>query len=203
MDSAYAHPEALVDVAWIAAHLDDPAVRLVEVDVSPATYDRGHIPGAVMWNAYTDLRGNAYRPVSGEAIARLFSRSGISPETTVVFYGYGGVLGFWLMKLYGHDDVRLLNGSRDSWVQAGHDWTTVVPAIEPSTYPPVREDTDLVALRDTVADDIGKHANLLVDVRSRAEYVGENFWPSGAPYETGRAGRWATINSASRVPQHR
>jgi len=189
MDSGYAHPEVLVDAAWIAAHLDDASVRLVEVDVSPAIYDHGHIEGAVLWNAYTDLRGDAYRPVSSEDIASLFSRSGISPETTVVFYGYGAVLGFWLMKLYGHDDVRLLNGSRDLWVHTGHDWTTTVRTIAPSTYPRVREDNDLVASRGAVADDLGKHANLLLDVRSRAEYEGVYFWPSGAPNETGRAGR--------------
>ena len=69
MDSGYAHPEVLVDVAWIAAHLDDASVRLVEVDVIPATYDHGHIEGAVLWNAYTDLRGDAYRPVSSEAVS--------------------------------------------------------------------------------------------------------------------------------------
>jgi thiosulfate/3-mercaptopyruvate sulfurtransferase len=189
MDSGYAHPEVLVDVAWVAAHLDDPAVRLVEVDVSPATYNGGHIDGAVLWNAYTDLRSDGYRPVGAEKITSLLSHSGITPETTIVFYGYGGVLGFWLMKMYGHNDVRLLNGIRDLWSRAGHGWSTSVPAIEPSSYPQVREDHDLIASRDVVADDIGKNANLLLDVRARAEYEGEIFWPSGAPNETGRAGR--------------
>jgi len=197
MESGYAHPEVLVDVPWMATHLNDPDVRLVEVDVSPATYDKGHIPGAVLWNAYTDLRGDSYRPASDEEITSLLSRSGILPETTVVFYGYGGVLGFWLMKMYGHRDVRLLNGNRDSWKQAGHDWTTAKPAIEPAHYPTVREDGDLIASRTDLVDDIGKQANLLLDVRSRAEYIGENFWPSGAPYDTGRAGR---IPGALHVP---
>lgn len=189
MDEANEHSAALVNVAWIAAHLDDPTLRLVEVDVSPSTYDSGHIEGAVLWNAYSDLRGDAYRPVSGEEITGLFSRSGISPETTVVFYGYGGVLGFWLMKMYGHDDVRLMNGNRHLWEQAGHDWSTSAPTIEPSNYPQVQVNRDLIASRDVVANEIGMNAQLLLDVRSRAEYEGENFWPSGAPNETGRAGR--------------
>jgi thiosulfate/3-mercaptopyruvate sulfurtransferase len=189
MESRYAHPEALVTTDWIAAHLNDEDVRLVEVDVSPAPYEAGHIKGAVLWNAYRDLRGAAYRPVTNAEVRELFSRSGIGPETTVVFYGYGGVLGFWLMKMYGQDDVRLLNGNRDSWVGAGHKWTTDKPTFESASYPEVHMDAHVVASRNAVADDIEKGDNLLLDVRSRAEYVGENFWPSGAPYDTGRAGR--------------
>src|ERR1700686_4320475 len=100
-----------VDVAWIAAHLDDPKVRIVEIDVSRAAYDQGHIPGAVLWNAYADLRDAGYRPIPRADFERVLSRSGISPETTVVFYGYGAFLGFWLMKAYGHRDARVLDGN--------------------------------------------------------------------------------------------
>jgi thiosulfate/3-mercaptopyruvate sulfurtransferase len=90
--------EAVVDVEWIAARLGDEGVRLVEVDVSRAAYDAGHILGAVLWNAYADLRAADYRPAPAADLRRLLSRSGIRPETTVVAYGYGAPLGFWLLK---------------------------------------------------------------------------------------------------------
>ena len=89
---------AVVDVEWVAAHLADPDVRLIEVDVSRAAYDEGHIPGAVLWNAYADLRDSAYQPISDEELRRLLARSRIGPETTVITYGYGAHLGFWLLK---------------------------------------------------------------------------------------------------------
>ena len=89
-------PDVRIDTQWIAAHVGDPKVRIVEVDVSPATYDQGHIPGALLWDAYADLRDPACRPVPPPELRRLFSRSGIAPETTVVVYGYAAALGFWL-----------------------------------------------------------------------------------------------------------
>ena len=90
-------PFGRVDVDWIASHLGDSQVRLVEVDVSRVAYDAGHIPGAVIWDAYAHLRDAAYRPVPRPGLQRLLSRSGITPESTVVTYGYAGPLGFWLL----------------------------------------------------------------------------------------------------------
>ena len=116
-----------IDTTWLAAHADDPNVRVVEVDVSPAAYNAGHLPGAVFWNAYTDLRGPDYRPVGNSDLAALLARSGIEAGTTVVFYGYGAALGYWLLTAHGHADVRLLVGSRDLWEQAGNEWSTDVP----------------------------------------------------------------------------
>jgi 3-mercaptopyruvate sulfurtransferase SseA len=135
-----AEHESLVDVDWVAAHVGDPRVRLVEVDVSRAAYDGGHIPGAVLWNAYTDLRDAGYRPVPAAELTLLLSRSGVTPETTVVFYGYGAPLGFWLLKAFGHDDVRMLMGSREQWAQAGHDWSMVVPEPVEGVYTPAVAD---------------------------------------------------------------
>ena len=132
--------EDIVDVRWIVTHAGDPRVRLVEVDVSRAAYEQGHIPGAILWNAYADLRDSAYRPVPPPALQRLFSRSGISPETTVVFYGYAAPLGFWLMKAHGHRDVRMLVGPRDQWVEAGEPWAQAVPQLAESPYPLPTED---------------------------------------------------------------
>jgi thiosulfate/3-mercaptopyruvate sulfurtransferase len=90
-------PDARVDAAWIASHIDDPSVRFVELDVSAAAYNAGHIPGAVLWNAYTHLRHSDYRPVSAAELQDLLRKSGVTPDTTVVFYGYGAHLGFWLL----------------------------------------------------------------------------------------------------------
>ena len=92
-----------VDVDWIGAHLNDPDVRLVEIDVSRAAYDKGHIPGAVLWNAYTDLRDPNYSPVGLAELGRLLMRSGITPDTCVVTYGYSAPLGFWLLRAHGHE----------------------------------------------------------------------------------------------------
>ena len=104
--------DVLVHPGWLEAHLHDPSVRVIEVDVSRAAYDRWHIDGAVLWNVYADLKDPGYQLVSTPAVRRLFQRSGITPDTTVVFYGYAPALGLWLMKLYGHPDVRILDCSR-------------------------------------------------------------------------------------------
>src|SRR6201996_986438 len=107
--------DALAGRQWLAAHLHDPLVRVVEVDVSPAAYNDWHIDGATLWNVYADLKDADYRLVDATALERLFKSSGIEPDSTVVCYGYAPALGLWLMKLYGHRDVRILNCSRDTW----------------------------------------------------------------------------------------
>ena len=94
-------------------------MRVVEVDVSSRAYDEWHIDGAVLWNVYQDLKDADYRLVDTAAVERLLARSGISPDSTVVFYGYAPAMGFWLMKLYGHHDVRILDCSRDAWRDEG------------------------------------------------------------------------------------
>src|SRR5262249_36923354 len=115
-----ARTDVRVDPEWIADPLEDGDLRLVEVDVSPAAYDAGHIPGAVLWNAYTDLRRPDYTPITSAEVAALLSRSGIGQSTTIVLYGYGAYLGFWLMKRIGHERVLLMDGARERWEQAGH-----------------------------------------------------------------------------------
>lgn len=177
-----------VDVDWIAAHVGDPGVRLVEVDVSRAAFDEGHIPGAVVWNAYTDLRDKKYRPVGMAELERLFSRSGIAPDTCVVVYGYSAPLGFWLLKTHGHQDVRILIGPREQWAQAGHEWSTGTPEPNESAHPPVVTNADWLASRQGVEDAIDDPAQIILDVRAEAEYSGEIFWPSGATADAGRTG---------------
>jgi len=123
--------EVLVRPEWLQAHLSDPHVRVVEVDVSTAAYDDWHIDGAVLWNIYADLKDADYRLAGTTALERLVARSGIGPDSTVVFYGYAPALGLWLMKLYGHRDVRILDCSRDTWRAAGYAWSTT--ATKPPT----------------------------------------------------------------------
>jgi thiosulfate/3-mercaptopyruvate sulfurtransferase len=178
----------IADAAWVAAHVGDPSVRVVELDVSRAAYDAGHIPGAVLWNAYSDLRDDAYKPIGLQELERLLSRSGVSPEMTLIFYGYGAALGLWLMTAHGHGDVRMLEGPRDRWVLDGHEWSTDVPEPAESSYPLTGARADLLAAQTAVESAIGDQGQVLLDVRAPAEYSGERFWPSGATADVGRAG---------------
>jgi thiosulfate/3-mercaptopyruvate sulfurtransferase len=179
--------QALVGPDWIAARVDDPSVRVVEVDVSPAAFAAGHIPGAVFWNAYGDLRPDDFRPLPSSEFAGLLSRSGIAADTTVVFYGYGAYLGYWLMRSHGHAQVSLMDGPRERWLEDGHAWTTDVRAPTPSRYPIAAARSGL-ATRAAVLGLIGDPDSVLLDVRSREEFAGERFWPSGGMQEGGRAG---------------
>jgi thiosulfate/3-mercaptopyruvate sulfurtransferase len=132
-NTVYANPDALVSADWLAAHLDDPGIRVVEVDVSPKSYGEGHIPGAVFWNIYRDLKDSSHQLVDGSVFENILSTSGITPSTKVVFYGYGPVLGYWLLKLYRHPDVSVLNLSKREWQEDARPWTTDKP--EPQAPP--------------------------------------------------------------------
>jgi thiosulfate/3-mercaptopyruvate sulfurtransferase len=186
--SILAKPDTLVDAAWVAAHLQDPDVRLVEVDVSRSAYDAGHLEGAILWDVYKDLLQPSYHIIEAPALEQLLSSSGIPPESTVVFHGYAGALGFWLLSLYRHRDVRLLDGSRKRWEAGRLAMTTTVPALAPSTYRLQEPDSTIRAVRETVEAAIGAPNSLLLDVRSELEYTGERFWPSLPPQGDERAG---------------
>jgi thiosulfate/3-mercaptopyruvate sulfurtransferase len=180
--------ELLVDPEWIADHSDQTDLRLVEVDVSPTAFDSGHIPGAVFWNAYSDLREPDYSPVATTELVALLSRSGIEHSSTIVLYGYGAYLGYWLMKSLGHERVVLMDGPRERWEQAGYEWSR--QARQPATvsYPDPAGAEPIVASRDDVTQLIGQPDGLILDVRSHEEFEGDRFWPSGATEDTGRAG---------------
>ena len=197
--------EALVGPGWIAARSGDPSVRVVEVDVSPAAFDAGHIPGAAFWNAYGDLRPVEYRPLNPSEFADLLSRSGISPDATVVFYGYGAYLGYWLMRSHSHEKVHLMGGPRDRWPKAGHAWTTDGPAFTAVPYPIDSAQSDVVAQADVLAL-VGDPDAAVVDVRSHEEFTGERFWPSGGMQEGGRSGHipaavWLPIDITQQGPE--
>ncbi|HUC21485.1 MAG TPA: rhodanese-like domain-containing protein [Streptosporangiaceae bacterium] len=178
----------LVDPEWLHVHLSDPRVRVVEVDVSPAAYNDWHIDGATLWNVYADLKDAEYRLVSAAALQRLVTSSGVDPDSTVVFYGYAPALGLWLMKLYGHRDVRILNCSRDAWRAGGHPWSTAASELPSGRRRLGRENSRVRADLTAVREAIGQPGITLVDVRSAAEYAGERFWPSGGMEPGGRAG---------------
>jgi thiosulfate/3-mercaptopyruvate sulfurtransferase len=193
------HPETdlLVDTEWLERNLHDPRLRVVEVDVTPAAYRDGHIPGAVLWNVYTDLKDAEYRLVESATFERLVERSGISRDSEVVFYGYAPAMGFWLMKLYGHARVRILDAARVTWQREGRAWSTDTDQPAQTRYPLPEEDHRIRASQAQVERAIDDPAHTVLDVRSDPEYRGERFWPSGGLQEDGRAGH---IPSAAHVP---
>jgi thiosulfate/3-mercaptopyruvate sulfurtransferase len=180
--------QVLVNPEWLQAHLSDPHVRVIEVDVSATAYDEWHIDGAVLWNVYADLKDADYRLVGTTALEQLVVRSGIDPHSTVVFYGYAPALGLWLMKLYGLRDVRILDCSRDTWRAGGYPWSNAATEPAAGGFRLGREDLVIRADRAAVGQAIGQPGITLVDVRSAAEYEGERFWPSGGMEPGGRAG---------------
>ena len=163
-------------------------MAVVEVDVSPATYQAGHIPGAVLWNIYTDLKDEDYQLRDQGAIEALVQRSGIEADTTVVFYGYGPAIGLWLLRWCGHRSVALLDAGRDQWQEQGRPWTAEVPAPPTSAYRLAATDDRVRARWPQVLEVAGDPAGTIVDVRSRDEFEGGRFWPSGGMDPDGRAG---------------
>ena len=176
--------DVLVDPLWLAQHLHDPQLRVVEIDVSPKAYDAGHIPGAVFWNVYTDLKDANYQLLDKTAFAELLSRSGIDADTTVVFYGYAPATGVWLMKLYGHVDARMLDCARDVWENEGLPWDADVPAPTPTRYHLGDEDPQLRVRAFDVERAITDSTRQLIDVRSEAES-----WAIGS----GRRAAWRRV----------
>jgi thiosulfate/3-mercaptopyruvate sulfurtransferase len=178
----------LVGPEWLEAHLADPAVRVVEVDVSRGAYDAGHIDGAVLWDLYQDVKDSEYRTVDEAALRRLIERSGISPASTVVFYGYAPAMGFWIMKLFGHRDVRILDVARTTWRDAGRPWSDTVDQPAVGRYPLPAPDGRIRIDQSELAAAIDDPARVILDVRTGLEFSGERFWPSGGIPEGARAG---------------
>jgi thiosulfate/3-mercaptopyruvate sulfurtransferase len=202
-NATYAHPEVLVDTDWVAAHGNDPNVRLVEVDVDTKAYDTGHIAGAVGWNWQLDTQDTVRRDIPGpEAFADLLGRSGITPDTTIVLYGdnnnWFATYAFWLLKYYGHKDARLLNGGRKKWLAENRPVTTDAPVITRATYPLGQPLAELRALRGVVEQSLGNAGHGLVDVRSPKEFSGELLAPENLPQEGAQRG--GHIPGAANIP---
>jgi thiosulfate/3-mercaptopyruvate sulfurtransferase len=201
--AGYAHPEVLVSTQWLAAHLSDPNTRVIEVDVDTAAYDTGHIPGAVAWSWKTDLSDAVRRDITPwYQLESLLKRSGIEPQTTIIIYGdnnnWFAAYGFWLFKIYGHKDVRLMNGGRVKWLnESDKELTTELPKIVPTQYRASGPDLSLRALLpEMLRVQPGKSCNL-VDVRSPDEFTGKVIAPPGMTETAQRGGH---IPGAKGIP---
>jgi thiosulfate/3-mercaptopyruvate sulfurtransferase len=198
----YANREALVSTEWLAAHLNEPGQRLIEVDVNPALYGGGHIEGAVGWDWKKDLQDPTVRDLaSREALEQKLGESGVTSDTTILLYGdnnnWFAAYAYWALKYYGHDDVKLVNGGRVKWEAEGRPYTTDEPRATPTQYRfPGEPREDLRAYRDEVRDAIGKVG--LVDVRSPGEFSGALLAPENLPQEGAQRG--GHIPTAVNVP---
>jgi thiosulfate/3-mercaptopyruvate sulfurtransferase len=194
--------EVLVDSDWARAHLEDPDVRFVEVDVDTTSYEQSHIPGAVGWNWTSQLADGIRRDIATrEEFSELLDKSGIGPQTTIVLYGdnnnWFAAWAYWQLKLFGHKDVRILNGGRKFWLDNGLPLSTDVPSHKASGYKLPEPDFALRAYRDDILPRIGDAELVLVDVRSPAEFNGEIIAPPGMSETAQRAGH---IPGAASIP---
>ena len=199
----YAHPEVLVDTQWVADRLNDPKVKIIEVDVDTSAYDTGHIKGAIGLDWRKDLQARPIRDLlSKDKLEELLSSKGVSNGDTVLVYGdnnnWFAAWFVWNLKYYGHQDVRLINGGRKKWQDEGRELVTDAPTIKPAAYKAGQPDKSIRALRDEVLADLGKAGVALVDVRSPKEYSGELLAPENLPQEGAQRG--GHIPGAANIP---
>jgi len=200
--SEYAHPDALVSTEWVAQHHTDANVRIVEVDVDTNAYNEGHVPGAFGWAWNTQLCDTVRRDIlSKTQFEKLMSEAGISNDTTVILYGdsnnWFAAWALWQMKMYGHKDVRIMNGGRKKWLSEGREVSTEVPVAQSSKYEATGPDNSLRAFLDQVSAALAGHSHNMVDVRSPAEFTGEILAPPGLPETCQRGGH---IPHARNIP---
>src|SRR6476660_401989 len=198
----YATENALVDSDWALSHLTDPNVRFVEVDVDTTAYEQSHLPGAVGWNWTSQLSDGIRRDIAGrEDFSKLLQQSGIDGDTTVVLYGdnnnWFAAWAYWQLKLYGHKDVRIINGGRKFWLDNGLPLSVDVPSYPATRYQLPEASMSLRAFRDDILPRLGQTGFALVDVRSPAEFNGEVIAPPGMTETAQRAGH---IPGAASVP---
>jgi thiosulfate/3-mercaptopyruvate sulfurtransferase len=199
--SNYAHPEVLVTTDWVKEGLGKPGIKLVEIDVDTKAYDAGHIPGAVGFNWQTQLQDQLRRDIiSKEAFEKLVGDAGISPQDTVIVYGdnnnWFAAYGFWLFKIYGHKDVRLMNGGRVKWLnESDKPLTTDRPNPTAVTYKASGVDLSVRALVPQVFDASSSGKWNLVDVRSPDEFTGKVIAPPGMTETAQRGGHIPTAKS--------
>ena len=200
--AVYAHPEVLVSTDWVSQHAGDADVRIVEVDVNTGSYEEGHVPGALGWAWDTELCDTVQRDiVPREEFEQLMSRSGIGNDTTVVLYGdnnnWFAAWAFWQLKIYGHADVRLMNGGRAKWLAEGREISVEKPSPTRTSYTAKARDRSIRAFLPEVMASVGTIEYELVDVRSPAEFTGEILSPAGLPETCQRGGH---IPGAINIP---
>ena len=194
--------DVLVDTQWVADHLYDENVRIVEVDENPALYEEAHIPGAIGFDWKKDLQDPVKRDfLDNERFGELIGSRGISNDHLVLLYGdrnnWFAAYTYWYFKYYGHDKVKLINGPREKWISEGRPTSNEVPAYDPQKFTAYRGDEDIRAYRDEVLSKLDSDTNL-VDVRSPAEFSGELIAMAG--YEQEGAQRAGHIPGAASVP---
>ncbi|MBT8484812.1 MAG: sulfurtransferase [Phycisphaerales bacterium] len=200
--SDYAHPQVLVSTQWVADNLDTPGVTLIEVDVDTDAYDTGHAPGAIGLNWQTQLQDQTSRDiVSAPHFAQLLSDAGVSPADTVVLYGdnnnWFAAYAFWLFRMYGHENVRLMNGGRVKWLAEKRPLTTDVPTRAATSYPTPTPDRSLRAHLPDVSQASKMGTENLVDVRSPDEFTGKLIAPPGMSESAQRGGH---VPGATSIP---
>ena len=194
--------DVLVDTEWVAQHLNDDNIRIVEVDENPALYAEAHIPGAIGFDWKKDLQDQVKRDFLGpEEFGELFGSRGISNDHTIVLYGdrnnWFAAYTYWYLKYYGHDDVKLINGPREKWISEGRETTSDAPSHPPATFTAKPGDDKIRAKRDEVLSALGD-SEMLVDVRSPQEFSGELIAMAG--YEQEGAQRGGHIPGAKSIP---
>jgi thiosulfate/3-mercaptopyruvate sulfurtransferase len=200
---SYAHPELLVSTDWVKESLGRPGIKLVEIDVDTKVYEAGHIPGSVGFNWQTQLQDQVGRDIIGKtAFEKLMGNAGISPSDTVVCYGdnnnWFAAYGFWLFKIYGHRDVRLMNGGRVKWLnEPDKALTTEKTQVAPVAYQASEPDKSLRAMLPQVFEAIGSGKWNMIDVRSPDEFTGKVIAPAGMNETAQRGGH---IPGAKNVP---
>jgi thiosulfate/3-mercaptopyruvate sulfurtransferase len=198
----YAHPETLVSTEWVGQHLADPGVRIVEVDVDTKSYDEAHVPNAIGWAWNTQLSDTVRRDIlSKEQFEELMSSSGIANDSTLVIYGdnnnWFAAWAFWQAKIYGHADVRIMNGGRKKWMAEGREVSTEAPQPARTQYKALDADLSLRSFLPQVQAALANKTAALVDVRSPAEFTGEILAPPGLPETCQRGGH---IPGARSIP---
>jgi thiosulfate/3-mercaptopyruvate sulfurtransferase len=202
-ERGYAHPEVLVSTDWVAEHLEDPRVRLIESNEDLLLYDTGHIPGAVKVDWTNDLNDPLVRDyINNEQLQRLLRSKGVNKDSTIVFYGdknnWWATYAFWVLKLFGIDNVRLMDGGRLRWIDEGRPLTTETPSYPPGNIVVGRRnDQPLRAFREEVLEHV-KRQGQLVDVRSPEEFRGERLHMPEYPSEG--AVRGGHIPGAKSIP---
>jgi thiosulfate/3-mercaptopyruvate sulfurtransferase len=194
--------DVLVETDWVAEHLDDDEIRVVEVDENPALYAEAHIPGAIGFDWKLDLQDQVRRSfLNAEDFSALMSSRGISNDHTVVLYGdrnnWFAAYTYWYFRYYGHDKVKLVNGPREKWISEGRETSTDAPSYPEAEFKATKGDDGIRALRDEVSDAIDSKIHL-VDVRSPQEFSGELIAMAG--YEQEGAQRGGHIPGAASVP---
>jgi thiosulfate/3-mercaptopyruvate sulfurtransferase len=198
----YANPNALVDTEWVASHLDDPKVRLIEVDVDTNAYAEGHVKGAAAWNWTSQLQDQVRRDVASmEELQQLLRQAGVNNDSTVILYGdnnnWFAAYAYWLLKMHGLENVKLMNGGRKKWLDEGRETTTDAPSAGQGNVTLKDRDESIRARRDQVKQALDSKSHSLVDVRSPAEFSGEILAPPGLMETAQRGGH---IPGAANIP---